>query len=444
MWCEVPSFGAAQQGGDGLRSSWALWKRGVARERRRPASFVGWSWRGRRPASSWGHPRAARCRRLAPLAAVSRLVIAREWGRIGVTGFGGPPAHVALLRRLCVQRHRWMSGEEFAEANAACGLLPGPASTQLALYCARRVGGVTGALVGGIAFIAPGLGLIIALAALFLTGHPPTWVRGAGAGAGAAVAAVAVRAGLGIVAPAWAGLGGSRSVRARFVAYAALGAVAAAAFGPYVVVALLACGVVEVAIVARPGQEFRALAAPLLAVGKGGLAALAWTAFKVGALSYGGGFVIVPLMRHDAVDAYHWLSSQGFSTAIALGQVTPGPVVLTVAAVGYAAHGLAGVALATVVAFAPSFAFVIVGGARFDRLRANPTARAFLGGAAPAAAGAILGAAVPLAGALREPWQALVLAAVCIALASRRAGVVTTLVGAGVVGAAVAVAGGAV
>ncbi len=135
---------------------------------------------------------------------MSLRVVAREWTRIGVTGFGGPPAHIALLRELMVDRTGWMAPAEFQDANAACGLLPGPASTQMALFCAYRVAGVPGVLVGGIGFIAPAVVLIIALSLLFLAHSPPLWIRGAGAGAGAAVAAVAVHAGRGFVAPSLA------------------------------------------------------------------------------------------------------------------------------------------------------------------------------------------------------------------------------------------------
>src|SRR5690349_23086226 len=85
------------------------------------------------------------------------LEVAREWGRIGVTGFGGPPAHIALLRQLCVARAAWLSADEFEDAIAACNLLPGPASTQLATFCAWRLRGRVGAVVGGLAFILPGL-----------------------------------------------------------------------------------------------------------------------------------------------------------------------------------------------------------------------------------------------------------------------------------------------
>ena len=165
-------------------------------------------------------------------------------------------------------------------------------------------------------------------------------------------------------------------------------------------------------------------------------------AFKVGALSYGGGFVIIPLMQADAVDHYHWLTSQEFLNAVALGQVTPGPVVHTVAVVGYGAAGVGGGLLAALVAFSPSFAFILLGGERFDRLRANTSAAAFLAGAGPAAVGAILGSAVPLARALSVPWQYAVLAAAAVLLLVLRRGVVLTLLLAGAVGSIVALAGG--
>ena len=176
------------------------------------------------------------------------------------------------------------------------------------------------------------------------------------------------------------------------------------------------------------------LAASAAAV-SGGVAALVWVAFKVGALSYGGGFVIIPLMQADAVHHYHWMTNAQFLDAVALGQITPGPVVHTVAVVGYAAAGVAGGLLAALVAFAPSFAFVLLGASRFDRLRSDPRARAFLAGAGPAAIGAIIGVAIPLALALGETWQYVVLAAAAVAIFPLRRSVVVTLVAAGVIGA---------
>jgi chromate transporter len=360
--------------------------------------------------------------------------ILREWGRIGCIGFGGPPTHIALLRQLCVERRGWLTATDFEDAIAACNLLPGPASTQLAIYCAWRLRGRLGALVGGLAFIVPGLVLILGLAALFLSASPPDWVRGAGAGAGAAVAAVAVHAGRSLVPGSWT----RTPARVRWLLYAVAGAVSAATIGPWLVLVLLGCGAVELAL--RGRVALAALASATVA--SGGLLSLVWVAFKVGALSYGGGFVIVPLMQGDAVNHYHWMTGGQFLNAVALGQITPGPVVLTVGVVGYAAAGVGGGLLAVLVAFSPSFAFVLAGGDRFDRIRGDVRARTFLDGAGPAAIGAIFGSAVPLTRALTETWQYGVLAGAAVLLLALRRGVVQTLVVAGAVGVAIALSGG--
>jgi chromate transporter len=373
--------------------------------------------------------------------------VLREWGRIGCIGFGGPPTHIALLRKLCVERKKWLREAEFGDAVAACNLLPGPASTQLAIFCAWRVRGWAGALVGGVAFIVPGLIVILALAALFLTGTPPTWVSGAGAGAGAAVAAVAVHAGVGLVPASWRRVAGGG--RWRWGGYLVAGVAAAATLGPWLVLLLLGCGVIELAVRRprrghSPGVALLAPVKPLAAagaVGAGVLLSLAWVAFKVGALSYGGGFVIIPLMQADAVGHYHWMTGGQFLNAVALGQITPGPVVQTVAVVGYAAAGLLGGVLAAVIAFTPSFVFVLFGARYFDRLRDNTAVRAFLDGAGPAAIGAILGSAIPLARTLNQPWQYAVLAGALILLLALRRGVVLTLLAAAGVGLLLAITG---
>ena len=476
---------------------------------------------------------------------VSLAVIAREWGRIGCIGFGGPPAHIALLRKLCVQDRGWLAGSEFEDGVSVCNLLPGPASTQLAIYCAWRLRGTAGALVAGFCFIFPGLVVILALATLFLAERPPGWVSGAALGADAAVPAVALAAAITLIPASWqrAGRRGAgepgagepgagepgaaqpgagepgagepgagepgaaqpgagepgvgepgvgelgvdrpvpeqlgvgelgvgrprvgareadahppgrgarrriRPVHARWCGYLLAGGASGALLGPWLVLVLAACGLIEVAVTSRPpahrpppaGVVLLASAGGTLAAG--GLAAVAWVAFKVGALSYGGGFVIIPLMQRDAVHTYHWMSAGQFLTAVALGQVTPGPVVQTVAVVGYAAAGIGGGLLASAVAFAPSFVFVLGGGRYFDRLRGNARVQAFLTGAGPAAIGAIAGAAVPLGLSLTQPWQAAVLALAAIWLIALRRGVVTAIVASAVLGVIVYLAGGPV
>jgi chromate transporter len=409
---------------------------------------------------------------------VSLATVLREWGRIGCVGFGGPPAHIALLRQLCVDRRKWLDAQEFEDAIGACNLLPGPASTELAIFCAWRVRGRLGALAGGLAFIVPGLVCILALSALFLAGSPPLWVKGAGAGAGAAVAAVAVQAGWSLAVPSWTRArtnGAGR--RFRWAAYLLAGGAAAATIGPWLVLVLLGSAVTELAvgqarggaagaaaartgataadgsagsggsaagkvrgIVALPALPTLVRAAAAVA-GGGVLVSVAWVAFKVGALSFGGGFVIIPLMRADAVGR-HWMTSGQFLNAVALGQITPGPVVQTVSAVGYAAAGLGGGLLAALVAFSPSFLFVLGGARYFSALRTSRQAQSFLDGAGPAAIGAILGSAILLAGALSRPWQYAVLAGAAVLLLGLRRGVVLTLLAAAATGLFVALAGG--
>jgi chromate transporter len=352
---------------------------------------------------------------------VSVGTVVREWARLGALSFGGPPAQVALLRELTVERRRWIDAREFEDANAATQLIPGPGSTQLAIYCAQRVGGTAAAIAGGVAFILPGLLIILAISAVALGESPPTWIEGVGAGAAAAVVAVVLGVGLDFARASLAGREGAARVRS--LLYLAVGAAAAIAAGPGLVIALLACGLVELTWRRRSGAALHAWPVALVLFGATGAAAipaLAWTAFKVGALSYGGGFVIIPLMQGDAVDTYGWMTRGEFADAVAFGQLTPGPVVQTVAMVGWAAAGLPGALLASVVAFAPSFLVIALTGERFERLRGSGAARAFLDGAGPAAAGAILGVAVPLFGALEEGWQYAVLGGAALLVVARR------------------------
>ncbi len=334
--------------------------------------------------------------------------IARQWTWIGMIGFGGPPAHIALLRRLCVQRRGWMTDAEFEDGIAATNLLPGPASTQLAIYCAWRLRRLPGAIVGGAGFILPGFGAMVGLSALFFARRPPLLVRGAAAGAGAVVAAVALAAALSLVGASRRRAESNAGGIVRWSAYLVAGGLAAALDGEYLVAVLVGCGAIEV--LARRAVRLdstRALSPFLLTaiVTAAGTGALVWEAFKIGALSYGGGFVIIPLMQHDVVHLYHWMSNAQFLTAVALGQITPGPVVLTVAAVGYAASRFSGAAIATVCAFSPSFLFVILGGPYFERLRTSRVAQSVLAGAGPCAIGSIAGSAIPLGLGITHIWQ---------------------------------------
>jgi chromate transporter len=346
---------------------------------------------------------------------------------------------------MCVEERGWIEAKEFEDAIASVNLLPGPASTQLAIFCAWRLRGPVGAVLGGLCFIVPGLVLILLLSAVFLARRSPDWILGAAAGAGAAVPAVALSAASSFVPGSWKRIGTGTAERTRWFTYALVGGAAAATIGPYLVLVLLTCGLIEIAS-RRAGNRTGSTRSAVIAVvghavALGGFGSLAWVAFKVGALSYGGGFVIVPLMQHDAVTTYHWMTGTQFLNAVALGQVTPGPVVLTTAVVGYAAKGLRGGLFATLIAFSPSFAFVLLGAPRFDRLRGNQVIQSFLTGTGPAVVGAIAGSAIPLGLAFQHLWQIPVLGGALLWFFALRRGVVSGLLIAGGVGVLLALSG---
>lgn len=184
----------------------------------------------------------------APDSRVTLSTIVREWGRIGLIGFGGPPTHIVLFRRLCVDERAWLTAQEFEDGIAATNLLPGPSSTQLAIYCAWRLRGRPGAVIGGLWFIVPGLAMILALSALFLSAHPPLWVFGAAAGAGAAVPAVALNAARGLLPASWRRAGPERAVKVRWIVYLLAGGVSAATVGALLALVLILCGAVETVI----------------------------------------------------------------------------------------------------------------------------------------------------------------------------------------------------
>jgi chromate transporter len=386
-----------------------------------------------RPPSEWESP-----------SQVSYATIAKEWGKLGITGFGGPQAHIVLLRKLVVDRFAWIDEEEFEHAVATTNLLPGPASTQLAIYCGWRLRRTFGALLAGFCFISPGLILIIAAGALILSNQMPPWLSGATLGAGAVIPIIALRAGTDLLVPSWKRVVGSRAVRIRWVLWMTFGALATLTLGGALILALLACGLIELMIShwkrrREVGRLFSFL--PIMAATTFTSFPLLWTAIKVGALSFGGGFVIIPLMRADAVARYHWMTNTQFVSAVALGQLTPGPVVQTIAVVGYAASGLTGAFIAAGIAFAPSFLFVILGGPFFERFRDSMNAQAFLSGASPATIGAILGTSILLAQGIIHLWQIPLLGLGVVWLLGMRRGTVSGLLGGALIGAVGALCG---
>jgi chromate transporter len=327
---------------------------------------------------------------------------------------------------LCVTKKHWMNDEYFEDAIATCNLLPGPASTQLSILCAWTIAGIPGAIIGGLAFILPGLVAIIVLSSLFLASAPPEWVLAVGAGASSALVAVALHAGFSLVPNSWQ----RTQSKLRWMSYVIAGALASVWAGSGVVLVLLGCGFIELlyrrGIPHRFSPSITHLALLVGALQAGALRrgidnSLMWVAFKVGALSYGGGFVIIPMMFNDAVHRFAWMSETQFLDAVVLGQITPGPVVHTVAVVGFAAGGVMGAVTTACIAFLPSFVLIGFGARHFERLRKNTSVRSFLDGAGPSAIGAILGVSVPLLMTISQSWQWIIAAsAVGIVFALRK------------------------
>jgi len=294
--------------------------------------------------------------------------------------------------------HGQIDQSEFTDAFAAVSLLPGPASTQLAMWLGWRLRGFVGIVVATLCFVTPAVVLVLLLSALFLGSHHSNVVTAIGLGAGAVVPGIALLASITLL----------RDYRRRvnpappllLATYVVIGALTTWRAPSYVPVAMIACGLLEVL------RHQTTASSKLGILGLGATkSSLVTMALKVGALSFGGGFVIVPLMRATAVTDQHWLTSAGFVTAVAIGQATPGPVVATVAAVGYAADGITGGVLASLVAFAPSFLFISMGARHVERLRTIAWAQSFLAGAGPAAIGAIGASAFLLASSATSFWE---------------------------------------
>jgi chromate transporter len=326
-----------------------------------------------------------------PLAETVRL-----FGKLGVIGFGGPTAHIAMIEEEAVHRRRWLDRRHFLDALAVTNMLPGPNSTEMAIHVGYLRAGIAGALGSGLAFILPAFVLMLALSwAYFQHGASlrlDSVFYGVKPVAVAIVAAAVFRTGRAAVTD-W-------KLAALFVASLVL-TLAVPVWEPLV---LLAAGLIAVLLYGSlplfparlPAFVFFAAAAPLLVWRGDALLDLALLFLRTGGLLFGGGFVMIPLIQHDVVDRFGWLSREQFLDGVALGQSTPGPIVITATFVGYGAAGLPGAAVATVAVFLPSFVFATASARFVAAVRRWEIAGAFLKGVAAAVAGAILAAGVLL------------------------------------------------
>jgi chromate transporter len=312
--------------------------------------------------------------------------------RLGTTAFGGPAAHIAMMEDEIVRRRGWMTREHFLDLLGATNLIPGPNSTEMAIHIGHRRAGWTGLIVAGACFIIPASLITLALAWAYVElGTRPQ--------AGALLYGVKPVI-IAVVAQALWGLGRT-ALKSTALAALALAAAAACAWGANELLVLIIAGIAAMVGGVRSRAQWRTRgffpgALPAIAVGHFpvfaavnlataaaapfSLMALFLLFLKVGAVLFGSGYVLLAFLQADLVEHRHWLTVGQLLDAIAVGQITPGPVFSTATFVGYVLGGIGGAVIATAGIFLPSFVFVAISGPLVPRLRRSPAAGAFLDG----------------------------------------------------------------
>jgi chromate transporter len=299
--------------------------------------------------------------------------LARVFLRLGATAFGGPAAHIAMMKEELVERRRWLDQAAFLDLVSASNLIPGPTSTELALHLGWLRRGWRGLLVAGVCFILPSALLTAALAHVYLRYGELPAMTSLLRGVKPAMLAVILRA-------LWELL--PTAMKTRSLTAIGICAVLAAGLGADELLVLLGAGLVGLFTLPRPPTPRLAMlapAAPVLALPTGvGLLSLFLVFVKIGAVLFGSGYVLVAFLRADLVERLRWLTEAQLVDAIAVGQVTPGPVFTTATFIGYLLRGPAGALVATVAIFLPAFILVAVSGPLVPRLRRSASASAFL------------------------------------------------------------------
>jgi len=342
----------------------------------------------------------------------SLLELARLFLKLGMVAFGGPPAHIAMMEDEVVSRRGWLTREQFLDFLGATNLIPGPNSTEMAIHVGRIRAGWPGLLVAGASFILPSAVMVTALAWAYVRFGSLPQVAGLLYGVKPIVIALIVQAVFKLAKTAvkstWIGVVG---------AFAAL----ATALGAYQL-AVLAGGGLLTALVywLRSGKRIStsakglftggALATPSGVAASFSLTALFLVFLKIGAILFGGGYVLVALIRSNLVAGLGWISERQLLDAIAMGQVTPGPLSTTATFIGYLLGGLPGAVIATVAIFLPAFFFVAISGPVVPRLRQSPLAGVVLDGVNVAALALIAVVSWQLFRAAVVDWTTLVLA----------------------------------
>ena len=347
---------------------------------------------------------------------VSLWRVALYFLRLGAIGFGGPIALVGLMQQDLVERRHWVTRKEYVEGLAFSQLAPGPLAAQLAMYLGYIRGGIPGASLVGALFILPSFLLVWAISHVYTVYGGLAWMQAVFYGVGAAVIGIIARS-------AWKltrlTLGRRRVLWGIF----AVLAVSTAWTEREILWLFLTGGVVGLlASEPRPSTAVAAVAPVAIQAGMAttsstSIPGLLWFFGKAGAFVFGSGLAIVPFLYGGVVQQHHWLTDRQFLDAVAVAMITPGPVVITAAFIGYLVAGFPGMLAAATGVFLPVYLFVIVAAPYFHRYGQRPQVRAFVDGVTAAAAGAIAGAAVVLARrAFVDPWTLAIGVATCLIL----------------------------
>ena len=314
---------------------------------------------------------------------------------LGTVGFGGPIALAGHMQQDLVDARGWISKEDYLEGLALAQLAPGPLAAQLAIYLGYVRAGVLGATAVGVAFVLPSFLMVLALSAAYVRFGGLAWMQGMFYGIGAAVIGIITRSAFKLTKLT---LGKDNLLWGIF----AVLAISTAWTSQEIVWLFLLAGVVTLLVKSFPIRVQARSAVPLLfTVGTVGVGGSLWGLFfyfaKAGMFVFGSGLAVVPFLYGEVVQGHHWLTDRQFVDAVAVAMITPGPVVITVAFIGYLVAGLAGATAAALGIFLPVYLIVVVLAPSYKRWAKNPQLNAFVRGVTAAATGAIAGAVVVLA-----------------------------------------------
>ena len=346
---------------------------------------------------------------------LSRFVGYFLW--LGTVGFGGPIALAGHMQQDLVDERGWISREDYVEGLALAQLAPGPLAAQLAIYLGYLRAGVLGATLVGVAFILPSFLMVLALSAAYVRFGGLAWMQGMFYGIGAAVIGIIARSAFKLTRIT---LGKDRLLWAIFGVLA----VSTAWTSREIIWLFLLGGVVAMLVKSFPVRARVGSAAALfLATAVLPANSRLWEIFlyfaKAGMFVFGSGLAIVPFLYGGVVQGHHWLTDRQFVDAVAVAMITPGPVVITVAFIGYLVAGAKGATAAALGVFLPVYLVVVVLAPSYKRWAKNPQLNAFVRGVTAAAAGAIAGAVVVLARRSIYDLPTVVIAVVSLAVLFR-------------------------